>query len=115
MSVIPAAILIVNNDLTSNVEAMLVTQLHIDEVIDGVSFDARVANDPTYNKTVHSSGQRIMVVRSLFETNNRELADLVLFVKAGLASSELNKFGPPGITTQVVNIDWGKFCIFYTR
>ncbi|HVI40592.1 MAG TPA: hypothetical protein VM577_08030 [Anaerovoracaceae bacterium] len=108
----PPAIVFVNHDLTDDVKNMLVRQLHINEVMDGYVFDDRVAANPGYADLVHHSNLRIMVVRSFFEMQNRNLADLVLFVKAGLASAEVNKFGPPGDTFQVVNIHWGQFALF---
>lgn len=97
----PAAIIFVNNDLTDNVKAALVRQLFVDEAITGTEFDARIANDPGYPDAVHSNGLRIMVIRSFVEVTNRELADLVLFAKAGMISVLKNNYGPPNITFSI--------------
>ena len=102
----PAAIVFVNNDLTDNVKEALVRQLFISEAITGAEFDARVVADPNYYTAVHQNNLRIMVIRNLSETTNRELADVVIFVKAGLASVEGGKFGPPGLTLPVDRLYW---------
>lgn len=112
MSIRPAAIIFVNNDLTDNVKSMLVRQLHIDEVIDGNTFDARVAADPDYTRTIKANDDRLMVVRSFLEHTNRNLADVVIFVSHGLAAILENGFGPKGQTSSVVDLTWGKLCIF---
>jgi hypothetical protein len=114
MAIRPAGVVFVNNDLTSSVRDALVKQLHINEVIDGYVFDDRAAADPNYIDTVKLANLRIMVVRSFEELINRSLADVVIFVTHGLASVLENKFGPPGITTQVCRITWGKLCVFET-
>ncbi len=112
MVIRPAAIIFVNNDLTNSVRDMLVRQLHIDEVIDGYVFDNRVANDSNYPNTIKANDLRLMVVRSFLEPENRALADVVIFVNRGLAAILENNFGPKAQTHTVVNITWGKLCIF---
>jgi hypothetical protein len=114
MAIRPAGVVFVNNDLTTSVRDALVRQLHIDEVIDGYVFDDRVTADPDYVSTVKLANLRIMVVRSFEELTNRSLADVVIFVTHGLAYVLNNKFGPPGITTQVCRVTWGKLCVFET-
>jgi len=87
----PAAIVLVNNDLTPNVQNMLVRQLHITEVIDGYTFDARVSANPNYLTQVHNFQQRLMIIRSLvMPVPNANLVDIIMFVKAGLANVVLN-------------------------
>lgn len=108
----PSAIVFVNDDLTANVEAMLVRQLYIDEVIDGYVFDDRLEANSAYLSQVKAANLRLMVVRSFEELENRELADVVIFVKAGLAAIECNGFGAPGQTFPVVNLTWPKLGIF---
>lgn len=108
----PSGIVFVNNDLTTSVQAMLVTQLHITEVIDGDTFDARIAADSTYPATINQLDLRIMVVRPFTELTNRDLADVVIWVSHGLASIEENKFGPPNQTFPVLNLTWGQLSIF---
>lgn len=84
--IFPAAIIFVNNDLTDNIKQMLIRQLNISETIDGYTFDTRVAVNSNYPTQAKSAQQRIMVVRDLTGPDNRNLVDLVLFVKAGLAT-----------------------------
>ena len=112
MTIRPAAIIFVNNDLTDSVRAMLITQLYISEVIDGYVFDTRVAADAAYPATIKAECKRLMVVRSFLELENRALADIVVFVSHGLAAILKNGFGPKGQTHSVVNLTWGKLCIF---
>ena len=107
----PPAILIVNNDLTPAIEATLVRQLRIDQVLDGYVFDDYIAADPNWPDTIRNiQEQRIMVVRDLRETQNREYADVVAFVSRGMFAVEKNNFGPPGLTFQVRKIHWGQIC-----
>lgn len=96
-----SAIIFVNNDLTSNVQSALVRQLYINEVMTGAEFDARVLVDPNYTNDVHNNGIRVLVIRDFSDGYNRSLADIALFVKAGLASVESNKLGPPSLTLPV--------------
>ena len=105
----PPAIIIVNNDLAPSTQGHLVRQLHINEVIDGYTFDGRVNDDPTYADKVKQLKLRIMVVRTFEDRANVSswtLADVVIFVKQGLAAVEVNKFGPHGITYPVLKLNW---------
>lgn len=112
MALLPAAIVLVNDDLVDNVRDHIAKQLHIDEIIDGYTLDNRVIADATYNATVKANNQRILVIRPFTNTNNRDQMDVVLFVKSALASVQKNNFGPPGKTFQVVNLYWGQICVF---
>lgn len=112
MTVAPPAIIFVNNDLTDNVKSNIVRQLFIDEVLDGYVFDDRVTANADYPNQVRRSNLRLLVVRSFQELENRTLADLVIFVKAGLAAVEENKFGPPGFTLPVIGLSWGALGVF---
>ncbi len=114
MVIRPAGVIFVNNDLTENVQNALVRQLHITTVLDGYVFDQQVAADPDYVSKIKQLNRRVMVVRSFEELNNRDLADVVIFVSHGLASVLDNNFGPPGITSAVLRLTWGKLCIFET-
>ena len=91
----PAAIIFVNNDLSTNVQAALERQLDITESMTGAEFDARVLADPGYVDTIHGNDLRILVIRSFREHTNRELADVAIFIKFGLAYTEKNNFGEP--------------------
>lgn len=104
---LPGAVIFVNNDLTSNVLEHLLRQLYIDGYdgyISGTEFDARVAADPNYPTIVHLQNLRILVIRDFWDGYNRNLADVAIFVKAGLATIEANKFGPPGQTFPVTTL-----------
>lgn len=102
MAVYPPAIIVVNNDLTDSVESMLITQLQIDNIVDGYYYDHNISA----LNTLKNSGKRILVIRSLFDTFDRTSVDLVLFIKAGLISVLTNKFGPPNATFSIVNLSW---------
>lgn len=105
----PAAILLVNNDLTLNVQQMLINQLDISEVIDGNTYDARLLANPSYVTLVHNSNIRLLVIRSFTELNNRNTFDVIGFIKAGMIS--VLPFGHcrnPGATYPIVNLTWAK-------
>ncbi len=106
MPVIPSAIIFVNNDLTDNTQDHLVRQLQISEVIDGAIFDARVAADEEYPAKIKQLNLRLMVVRSFDELTNRDLADVVIFVKNGMAAVESSNLGPPGQSYSLLNLNW---------
>lgn len=108
----PPAIIFVNNDLSDNVKAVLVRQLFINEVMDGYEFDDRVAADPNYPKLIKANDLRIMVVRSFRDTTNRDLADIVLFVKFGLGAVEKNNFGVPGYTIPLDRMYFSELILF---
>lgn len=113
MPPIPSAIIFVNDDLTPGVQGPLQTQLYISEAITGAEFDARVSSDPEYPRIVHINGLRILVIRSFRHKHrhNFHLADVVIFIKAGLASVESNRCGPcdePGHTSPVVYLTVAK-------
>lgn len=110
--ILPSAIIFCNNDLTDNVKNKIIKQLFITDVLDGYVFDGYQAADPTFADTVKKQDRRMLVIRSFQETANRELADVVIFVKAGLAAILKNNWGPPGVTYPVINLYWGKLCIF---
>ncbi len=71
-----------------------------------------MANDPNYPDVVHQLNERLLVIRDFREETNRNAADVVVFVKNGLAAIEQNKFGPPGQTYQVKNLYWGQLYIY---
>lgn len=97
----PPLIIFVNNDLTDQVKSVVQKQLFITETITGAEFDARVEADPGYVSEIYGNNLRLLVIRPFNDLTNRTLADLVIFIKAGLASIERSKFGPPGQTFTV--------------
>jgi hypothetical protein len=103
---LPAAIFFVNADINDGIRNTLMSQLFIDEALSDTDFDARVQADPAYPDEIHLNGIRIMVIRQNFhDFTNRNLADVVMFVKQGLASIEKNNFGPPGLTFPIDRIN----------
>lgn len=126
----PPAIIFINNNISSTLQTHLVRQLQITEVITGEIFDARVASDSDgyeidgyidadgyfvdyvpdleftdYVTYVHSTNRRILVLRDFTDTTNRELADLVLFIKNGIAAMEFAPgYGPPSLSMSVNKI-----------
>lgn len=116
MSVLPTAIILVNNDLSDSVRDMLVRQLFIDEVIDGYQLDDRIAANPGYVQSVKNHFLRILVKRPFTEMNNREVFDVVGFVSGGMIAIEQNKIpgygGAPNLTYPIVNLYWGQLNIF---
>lgn len=119
-SLYPPAIIVVNNDLTSNVLSMLVKQLFIDEVYDGYAFDGYVANYEdgyvdgylSYSASVKKNNKRVLVKRSYQDSFDRSLFDIAIFIKLGMAHVLQNKIGPHSITYRVVNLTWDKLCIY---
>lgn len=103
---LPSVIFFINSDLNEPLKATLISQLRINDFMDGYEFDDRVAVDPNYPTFVHLQQLRIMVMRpSLRNISDRTLADVVLFVKQGLASVEFYKNGPPSLTLPVANLN----------
>lgn len=105
MSAPPSLILFTNADLSNQVLSVLQQQLFIEETMTGAEFDARVASDPNYPAIVHQQGLRILVIRS---DNIRTLADITIFIKAGLAAIECPKSGRPGHTLPVAELTLSK-------
>ena len=102
----------VNPDLSDSIQARLVTQLQITEVISGETFDLRFAADPDYPYSVRVLRQRILVLRDFRDRTNREEMDVVCFVKSAMISIEKNCFGPIGQTYLLKNIYWGHLFIY---
>jgi hypothetical protein len=103
---IPSAIIFVNNDLDGYLQATLEKQLFIAESMTDVEFNARVVAIPNYPDIVHLQGLRILVIRETFrDYTNRNLADVVIFVKGGLATILKNNLGPPGLSLPVERLN----------
>lgn len=115
MVAMPSAIIFINNDLVPQVKQYIITQLHINEAIDGYVFDDRVAANPNYPTLIKSLNLRLMVIRPFNDYTNRELADVAVFAKNGMLSVEKNNFGPPIRQMKIADVYWGKFCIFKTK
>lgn len=112
MVAVPNAIIFINNDLVPQAQAHIQTQLHISQTLDGYAFDALLISDPTFLTNVIAQKRRILVLRPYTELQNRTVADVVIFVKAGMASVLQNKFGGPIDTFPVVNLHWAQLGLF---
>lgn len=115
MVAVPPAIVCVNDDLSPSVRENLIRQLFINQVMDGATFDGYVNIDPLYPSKIKQLNRRIMVVRTFAnreQVSTWEIPDVVMFIKQGLATVEINKFGPPGLTLPVLKLYWGALGIF---
>jgi hypothetical protein len=105
----------VNNDLSPSVKTRLEIQLHIDESVFGHDFDLRIMADPDYAKNIRILRRRLMVIRDFRDKTNRDLMDVVVFIKQSMASIERNCFGPTGQTFMIKNLYWGQLGMFNTK
>jgi hypothetical protein len=102
----PPAIIFINADINDGIKTTLQSQLYINEIMSDTEFDARVAVDPNYPNLIHLNRMRILVIRQNFrDYTNRNLADVVMFVKQGMAAIEKNNFGPPGLTLDIQRVN----------
>lgn len=103
---LPAAIIFVNRDISDEQKKHLATQLFINETMTKAEFDLRVSADPNYPTIIKGFKSRILVILDTFQDfKNRELADVVLFQKGGLAYIENKGYGSPRLTVNMLNID----------
>ena len=97
--------LVPNTPYPSTIQGVDV-QLQIDDTISLAEFNARVAADPNYPRIVHLNRLRVLVILTDFQDiTNRHLADVVVFVKQGIASVQQCKFGPPGFGVDVQRLN----------
>jgi len=93
-------------DLDGNGKATLEDQLYIHDTITGAEFDSRMISNPNYPNIIHNLGYRVLVIRHDFiDHTNFEYADIVMFVKHGMASIIKNNYGPPGLTIPLQRIE----------
>lgn len=119
-SIIPGAIIWVNSGISTNVQDMLVTQLFIDEVINGTEFSLRadgyvgdIVLTEDYNSYVKRNSQKILVINDITDVSNRNLVDVACQLKYGLISILQNKYGPYGQTYPVTSLTWSKLGIHF--
>lgn len=114
---LPSALIMINNDLTDQVLEFISRQLFLTDILDGYTFSQTLNAPDGYDflPRIKRQNRRLAVIQSHQETENRNLFDLVLFVKNGLASVECNKFGPPGLTLPVTKLYWGILGIYNTN
>ncbi len=101
---LPGFVIFANDDLVDQIKNVLRSQLFLDEIISGDEFDGYVSADPDYVNNLKAQKRRVLVVRSFNNLQNKQLADVVIFIKAGLASIQKNNFGPPGQTYPAANL-----------
>jgi hypothetical protein len=88
-----------NNDLTANVQASLVSQLFLNEVISLDEWNARLAGNPEYPLIIQQNNIHLLVLGSYYNITNRSIFDFCLFFKAGQCAIEsCQGSGPPGIS-----------------
>lgn len=106
MTQLPPAIVFVNQDISESIKNVLIEQLYIDETITITDFEQRLLSDAAYVDTVHNNGTRLLVVVNDFRNySQRNLADIVIFVKQGQATILKNNYGPPGLVVPISNIN----------
>jgi len=102
---IPTALIFINSDASSVSIDTLSAQLFINEVISESEFIDRMTADPNYVFVIHSNNLRVMVLKDFVQNLlNNSIADLVMFIKNGLASILKSNVGPPGLTLTLNNI-----------
>lgn len=103
---LPSIIFFINADISPITQLTLKNQLMIDEIMSDTEFHARVSVDPNYPIVVHLNDLRILVIcQNLRDLTNRDLADIVLFIKQGQATVLKNNLGPPTISTSIERIN----------
>lgn len=103
---LPASIIFINPDMDGYVRSTLTSQLHINEIMTDVEFDARVVADPNYPSNVELQGLRILVIRQSFhDITNRKYADIVLFYSHGMVTVEYKGYGPPSLTLPIERLN----------
>lgn len=103
---IPSAIIFMNNEMSDAERASISSQLQVNEIISFDEFNVRVDTDPNYPAIVRLRNLRILVILDSFQDQtNRNLADVVIFVKQGLATIEKNNFGPPKLSLDIQRLN----------
>ena len=105
---IPSVIFFANaeafsSDITKN---NIQVQLHIDEFVSDIEFNARIAVDPNYPIFVHLNNLRIIVMsQDMRDMTNRQYADTTIFLAHGLINVLQNNVGPPTISLPIEGIN----------
>lgn len=103
---LPPGIFFINNDITDAIKTIIIQQLHITESVPGSEFDARMIADPNYPQVIHNNNIRLLVIRSdFYDETNRTVADVVMFIKQGMATILKNNFGPPELSIPIFRFD----------
>jgi hypothetical protein len=97
-------IVVVNDNITTSINAKIQRQWLINEFISGVEFDARVVADPNYPTNVKLSGRRICVTRPLTDVFDKTIVDHVIYIKYGMAKFESSVSFPKGLLKLIDNL-----------
>lgn len=93
----PTGIIFINSNVSEQVLEVVKRQLRIDNTYDFNTFNENINNDGYFGLN-----ERLLILVSDFEiSENRDKADVVLYIKMGLAYILKNNFGPTGLTVQV--------------
>lgn len=93
------AIIFINSNFNAEELLTLQTQLFISDTISKFEFDLRIEKIPSYPKTIYLQKLRLLVIlESLQDFKNRELANLVLYSHYGQLDILKNDFGTPGFS-----------------
>ena len=102
----PPAIIYINTDCGLVAQMTLNDQLEINEIIAKQEFDARIFVDPNYPDIIRLQNLRVLVLLESFDDIvNRSSADIIMFVKHGMATVMKNNCGPPGLTVPLQRIE----------
>lgn len=111
-------IVYVNNDISGSVQEKLINQLFIDLILTGEEFDSIVDGyfadgyvDGYFLDSIKIRNQRVLVTRNYLKNDlpnnipNRELANIILYVKYGLVNVVTKEGHKP--TLALSTIYWG--------
>lgn len=101
ISFAPPIVIFVNEEISDGVKGPLQRQLYSTKIETGAEFDSNLASNPDYVNYLKQQGFRTIVYRDFSSDLNKDKADIVLFIKEGLATIEKNNYGPPGYTMPV--------------
>lgn len=99
---LPGALIFINNDLNDISLTTLTNQLHLTEIITKTELDNRILSTPNYTTIIKAFKYRVLVtLESMQDITNRDQADIVIFLKQGIASILKNNYGPPGLSYNI--------------
>lgn len=104
MAQLPSAVIFINPEIDDGIKNTLISQLNIDETITSTEFDARLAVDPNYPTIVKLNNYRLLVILQDFRNYpNKSIADLLLYLRLGIAYIE--NYGCPRLAFDIQRIN----------
>jgi len=103
-SIVKPFVAFVNDNISESIQTVLMQQLMLSEILSMEEFTLRIQNNPNYADIVRGLGQRIVVLKKMYDKSYNDVADIILFCRNGLIAVESSKIGPPGITFEIKNI-----------